>query len=135
MSFRKNGQMSEGLQSDFLVKPTLVNQKFEDALRCYQQELSIALVSLNADAAELAYAYHHVALAFHALGRPADASENYSKAEVTLALARDHIGLEELKPKSAATLKQIRANYLLLLKQTGQTTAAAALEKRIQSAQ
>jgi len=51
-----------------------------------------------------------------------------------LARARDHFGLEALKPKYAATLKQIRENYLVLPRQTGQTTAAAELEKRIQSA-
>jgi len=105
-------------------------RKFEDASRQYAKELEIGKSSLGEDQAELAYAYHHVALAAHALGRAADAADNYAKAERTLALARDHIGLEELKPRHAATLKQIRENYLILLKQTGQTD----LEKRMAAA-
>ena len=108
-------------------------RKYEIALGYYRTELEIALASLQPDEAELAYAYHDVALASHAVGRQSEAAQNYIKAEQTIVLARDHIGLEELKPRYAATLKQIREHYLVLLQQTGQTAAAADLEKRIQS--
>jgi tetratricopeptide (TPR) repeat protein len=108
-------------------------QEFAEALRYYKTELEIGLTTLRPTDAELAYAYHHVAMACHALGRAADAAQNYAKAEQTMSQAREHIGLEELKPKYAATLKEIREHYLILLQQTGQATAAADLEKRIQS--
>jgi tetratricopeptide (TPR) repeat protein len=108
-------------------------RKFEEALGYYRTELEIGSASLKPGQAELAYAYHDVALACHALGRVSEAAENDAKAEQTMAQAREHIVLEELKPKYAATLKQIREHYLLLLQQTGQTAAAADLQIRIQS--
>ncbi len=113
----------------------LGQRKFEDALGCYRKELEIGSRTLKADEAELAYAYHDVAMACHALGRASDAAENYAKAEQTMTQAREHIHLEELKSKYADTLKEIREHYLLLLKQTGQTAAVTDLEKRIQSGQ
>lgn len=117
-----------------LVGHALFGQKkYEDALGYYRKELEIALSSLQPDEAELAYAYHDVALAFHTLGRQSEAAQNYIKAEQTIVLARDHIGIEDLKPRYTATLKQIREHYLILLQQTGQAAAAADLEKRIQS--
>jgi Tetratricopeptide repeat/Gram-negative bacterial TonB protein C-terminal len=107
---------------------------YDDALRYYQTELKIALASLHPNDAELAYAYHDVALADHALGRVSEAAEYYAKAEQTILEAKDHIESEFLKKEYAATLKRIREHYLILLHQTGQTAAAADLEKRIQSA-
>jgi tetratricopeptide (TPR) repeat protein len=107
-------------------------QKFEDALHYYRKELQIGIDSLQPYEAEIAYAYHDVALACHALGR-ADAAQNYAKAEETMSAARSHMDLDELKPRYSATLKQIREHYLILLRQTGQTQAAVELEKRIQA--
>jgi len=121
------------LAYELLGHAYFAQQKFEDSLRSYKTELEIGLASLRSDEAELAYAYHDVALASHALGRATDASENYAKAETTLFQAREHIGLEGLKPKYTATLKQIREHYLILLQQTGQTAAAADLKKRMDS--
>jgi hypothetical protein len=72
-------------------------------------------------------------LASHALGRASEAVENYAKAEQTIILARDHIGLDDLKSRYSATLQQIREHYLILLKETGQTAAAADLERRIKA--
>jgi tetratricopeptide (TPR) repeat protein len=106
---------------------------FGEALRYYSIELRIGLSSLQPYEAELAYAYHDVALSFHALGRLSEAAENYAKAEQTMSQARDHIGLDELKPRYSITLKQIRQHYLILLQQSGQTAAAADLEKTIHS--
>jgi TonB family protein len=110
-------------------------RKFDRALELYQRELDIAVSSLGPDEAELAYAHHHVALALHALGNAKEAQKHYEQAEVTLQLARDHIGLEELKPKYSKTLENIRSNYLILLKQTGQTALAAEVEKRLKAGQ
>lgn len=107
-------------------------RRFDEALRSYKAELQIGLDSLQPYEAELAYAYHDVALAFHALGRASEATQNYAKAEQAMSQARNHIELDELKPRHSATLRQIREHYLLLLQQTGQTAAAADLEKRIQ---
>jgi tetratricopeptide (TPR) repeat protein len=109
----------------------LRQQKFEDALRYYNQELEIALQSLHDSDAELAYAYHDVALVSHALGRVSTASEDYDKAERVLSNAIDHIGMEELKRNYAETLKRIREHHLVLLRQSGQAVAAADLEQRI----
>jgi tetratricopeptide (TPR) repeat protein len=107
-------------------------QRFEEALQSYKTELQIGLNSLEPYEAELGYAYHDMALAYHMLGRASEAAQNYAKAETTMIQARDNIELEELKPRYSATLKQIREHYLILLRQTGQTAAAADLEKRIQ---
>jgi tetratricopeptide (TPR) repeat protein len=108
-------------------------QRFDDALRYYKRELDIALQSLHDYDAELAYALHDVALASHALGRVSDAKDDYEKAELTLSHAIDHIGMEELKRKYAETLRQIREHHLVLLRQTGQTAAAADLEQRMKA--
>jgi tetratricopeptide (TPR) repeat protein len=108
-------------------------REVQKALDEYNAELQIALSSLPPDAAELAYAYHDVAISEHTLGRVSEAAQNYSKAERTLSQARDHIQLDELKPKYSVTLGQIREHYLILLQQTGQTAAAGDLEKRIQA--
>jgi len=105
--------------------------KFEEALQNYHEELQIALDSLKPYEAELAYAYHDMALACHALGKTSDAAQYYSKAEQTILQARDHIGFDELKTRYSATLNQIREHYLILLQQTGQTAAADDLEKRM----
>lgn len=106
---------------------------FGEALKYYTTELQIGLSSLQPYEAELAYAYHDVALASHALGRVSEAAQNYAKAERTMSQARDHIGLDELKPRYSTTLEKIRQHYLILLQQTGQTAAAADLEKRIRA--
>jgi TonB family protein len=110
-------------------------RKFDDALRYYDKELQNAIETLHSYEAELAYAHHDVAMALHAAKRPAEAAPHYASAEQTMVQARDHIGLDELKPRYSATLKQIREHYLILLQQTGQTEAAADLQKRIQSDQ
>jgi hypothetical protein len=108
-------------------------KKFSDAREHYKMELEVGLDSLPPDAAELAYAYHDVALASHALGLPAETAQNYMRAEQTIILARNHIDLAELEVRYSATLKKIREHYLILLRETGQTEAAADLEKRIQA--
>lgn len=108
-------------------------QKFETALQSYRIELQIVLDSLQPYEAELGYAYHDMAVAYHMLGRAAEAAQNYSKAETTMIQARNHIDLDELKLRYSATLKQIREHYLILLRQTRQTSAADDLEKRMQS--
>jgi hypothetical protein len=75
----------------------------------------------------------NVAIAEHTLGRAPEAAQNYFKAEQTLSQARDHIQLDELKPKYSVTLGQIWEHYLILLQQTGATAAAGDLKKRIQA--
>lgn len=109
------------------------SRRFDEALQNYSQELEIALESLQPYEAELAYAYHDMALASHALGKTSDAAQYYSKAEQTILQARDHIGMDELKTRYSATLQQIREHYLVLLQQTGQTAAANDLEKRMRN--
>jgi tetratricopeptide (TPR) repeat protein len=109
----------------------LSDRRFDEALQNYKTELQIALSSLKPYEAELAYAYHDIALALHAMGQVKDAAQFYGKAEDTMVQARDRIGLEELKPRYSATLKQIREHYLVLLHQTGADALASALEKRI----
>lgn len=104
--------------------------KFDEALRYYRVELKIAVATLHSYDAELAYAYRDVAMACHALGLFTEAGDDYAQAERTLMEARDHIQIDDLKPKYTATLKQLREFYLLLLQQTGQTQAAAALQRR-----
>jgi TonB family protein len=108
-------------------------RKFDTALGFYQHELDIAVRSLKPDEAELAYAHHDVALAFHAMGDTKQAQGHYEQAEAILQLAREHIGLAELKPKYAKTMEHIRRDYLILLQQTGQSALAAEVENRLKT--
>ena len=87
-------------------------QNYDQALGYYKTELQISLATLEPYEAELAYAYHDVALASHALGRAVEAAQNYANAEETISAARAHMDLDELKPRYAATLKQIPEHYL-----------------------
>lgn len=125
-------RMNERRTANQLVGSAYFRQRrFEDALGYYQTELAVALQSLHDYDAELGYAYHDVALAFHALGRTSNASVNYDKAEKILSNAIAHIGAEGLKQNYAGTLRRIREHHLVLLRQTDQTTAAANLESQI----
>ena len=60
-------------------------------MRFYQQELAIAKTNLKPDEAELAYAYHDVALGLHATGDLVQARSYYEKSETTLEQARERI--------------------------------------------
>ncbi len=109
------------------------NNDFPNALNYYLEELKIAKATLHDDEAELAYAYHDVALANHMLGKAAEAGEAYTKAEQILPVATRHIHMDDLDKRYLATLKRIRQGLLVLLKQTGDEAGAAALQKEIDS--
>ena len=110
-------------------------QQFEEALQNYQKELEIGLARLKPSDIELGNAYEDVAHAFHGLRRTADAAQNYQKAEQTIRQAVEATQNDSrIQTNYAARLKQVREYYLLLLQQSGQTAAAAELEKRMQSA-
>ena len=109
------------------------NRDFQNALTYYSEELKIARATLHDYEAELAYAYHDVALVNHMLGNSAEAAQAYTKAEQILPVAAQRIHMDGLDKKYLATLKRIQQEHLALLKQVGDTAGAATLQKQIDS--
>ncbi len=107
------------------------NKDFQNALSSYTEELKIAQSTLHDDQAELAYAYHDVALANHLLGKAPEANQDYLNAEAILPRAAQKIHMDGLDKKYLATLRRIQQEHLVLLKQIGDTTGASALQKQI----
>lgn len=100
------------------------------SLRCRTQDRQ---ASLHDTDIELAYAYHDVALGDHAIGRTSEAAGNYAIAEQIPVNARRHIGVEFFQSQYTKAPKQVQSYHLILLKQTGQTAAAADLERKMKS--
>lgn len=111
----------------------VLQRKFREALQVYLQELQIAEASLKPYEAELGYAYHHVALAYHGAGDLVQARAYYQHAETTLREAREHIDSDFLKNEYTKTIKKVLENHLLLLRQTGQEEAAAGVQQRLEA--
>lgn len=120
-----------------LVGHAYFRQKnFENALKYYSEELRIAQATLHGDQAELAYAYHDVALANHMLGNSTKAADAYTRAEQILPLAAQHIGqFDGLDKKYLATLKRVQQEHLILLQQMRDVDGAIRLKKKIDSDQ
>ena len=69
--------MERQTASGLLGQTYFAERKFADALPFYEKELEISKAHQKPDEAELAYAYHHVALTLHALGHVEDATKDY----------------------------------------------------------
>jgi TonB family protein len=103
----------------------LYEKKFAGALTFFKFELAIGEASLKPTDAELGYAYHHVALGYHATGDPQKAQGYYEKADSTLRAAREHMDGDFFKNQYAKALRSVLRDYIVLLQQTGQDDAAA----------
>ncbi len=108
----------------------LYEKKFAEALSFFKTELAIGEASLKPTEAELGYAYHHVALGYHATGDTQKAQSYYEKAESTLRLAREHMDGDFFKNQYAKAIQSVLRDYILLLQQTGQEDAAAKAQQR-----
>jgi tetratricopeptide (TPR) repeat protein len=112
---------------------TFYQKKFADALNFYRRELAIAKVTVEPYAAELGYAYHHVAAGLHATGDLNAARSCYEQSERILEQARRHIGSEYLKNRYSAAIKSVLADYVVLLRQMGDESGAKTAEKKARS--
>jgi TonB family protein len=108
----------------------LYEKQFAEALTFFKNELAIGEASLQPTDAELGYAYHHVALVYHATGDPQKAQSYYEKAESTLRAAREHMDGEFFKNQYAKAIQSVLRDYIILLQQTGQEDAAAKAQQR-----
>jgi TonB family protein len=108
----------------------LYEKKFAEALTFFQTEVVIGEASLKPTDAELGYAYHHVALGYHATGDPQKAQSYYEKAESTLRAAREHMDGDFFKNQYAQAISSVLRDYIVLLQQTGQNDAAAKAQQR-----
>jgi TonB family protein len=108
----------------------LYEKQFAETLSFFESELAIGEASLKSTDAELGYAYHHVALGYHATGDPQKAQSYYEKAEFTLRAAREHMDGDFFKNQYAKAIQSVLRDYIVLLQQTGQNDAAAKVQQR-----
>jgi TonB family protein len=108
----------------------LYEKNFAEALSFFKTELAIGEASLKPTEAELGYAYHHVALGYHATGDPQKAQSYYEKAESTLRAAREHMDGDFFKNQYAKAIQSVLRDYIVLLQETGQEDAAAKAKQR-----
>lgn len=111
----------------------LSDKKFDEAATQFNQELEIAKTCLNQENAELAYAHFHMALGLTVKGNSVEADREYKEAEVVLSNAREKIGSQFLKDQYARNLKTILIAHAGLMKDVGDVSAAAELEKRAEN--
>lgn len=123
-------QMERVTANDLAGQALLYERKFDEALSFFQSEVAIGETSLKPTDAELGYAYHHVALGYHATGDTQKAQLYYERAESTLRAAREHIDSDFLKNEYAKALQAELRDYIVLLQQTGQTDAAVKAQQR-----
>jgi hypothetical protein len=79
----------------------------------------------------LGWAYRNLALANHGLGNVDKARELYGKAEGTLQLAYDSIGMDALKQRYQQGLKEILNYHAIAAEQAGAAAEAQELRKRL----
>lgn len=110
----------------------LGRRKLDKALDSFAAELQLALETLGPDAAETAYAHHHVAVVAQAMGQAQNAGAQYAKAEGAMMRAVETAESEDEQARYRASLAEIRNNYLILLRRTGQRGAEARLRERME---
>lgn len=109
----------------------MAQRRFQEALDYYTRSFSLAQTTVKETDAELGWAYRNLALANHGLGSLDKARELYGKAERTLQLAYDNIGMEALKQRYQQGIKEILKYHALAAEQAGDPTDAAELRKRL----
>jgi TonB family protein len=109
----------------------LAQGRFQEALDYYTHAFAFAQVSLKETDAEMGWTYRNLALANHGLGNINKARELYEKAEKTLQIARDNIGMEALKQRYAQGIKEILKYHAAAAEQAGATAEAEELRRRL----
>ncbi len=109
----------------------MAQRRFQEALDFYTRSFSLAQTAVKETDAELGWAYRNLALANHGLGNLDKARELYGKAEKTLQLASDNIGMDALKQRYQQGLKEILKYHAVAAEQAGATTEAEELRKRL----
>jgi TonB family protein len=109
----------------------MAQRRFQDALDFYARSFSLAQTAVKETDAELGWAYRNLALANHGLGNLDMARELYGKAEKTLLLASDNIGMDALKQRYQQGLKEILRYHAVAAEQAGATAEAEELRKRL----
>jgi hypothetical protein len=79
----------------------------------------------------MGWTYRNLGLANHGLGNLDKAREFYGKAETTLQVARDNIGMDFLKRKYEEGIKEILKYHAAAAEQAGATIEAAELRRRL----
>ena len=118
-------QNERRIANELTGEALLHEKKFPEALSLFKTELAIGEASLKPTDAELGYAYHHVALGYHATGDLQQAQSYYEKSEATLRAAREHMDGDFFKNQYAKAIQSVLWDYIVLLQQTGQNDAAA----------
>jgi TonB family protein len=113
----------------------LAQRRFGEALDYYNKALNLASSVLKETDAELGYAYRNVALANHGLGDLNRARDYYGKAEKTLQLAYNNIGIDGLKKRYRQTLKQTFEYHVVAADQAGATAEAEQIRARLKDLQ
>jgi len=106
----------------------LAQGKNREALENYEEELMIAQKKLENHAYDLAEAHVNVGNAKHDLGDLKGAVRHYQEAESLYRQISKGTALDFVKSKSAYALWQLLRNHAEMLRQVGQTDAAAALD-------
>jgi len=109
----------------------LAQGRFQEALDYYTHAYVFAQSSLKETDAEMGWTYRNLALANHGLGNLDKAGELYGKAEKTLQIARDNIGIEALKQRYEQGIKEILKYHAAAAEQAGARTEAEELRKRL----
>lgn len=109
----------------------MAQRRFQEAFDYYTRSFNLAQTVVKETDAELGWAYRNLALANHGLGNLDKARELYGKAEKTLQLAYDNIGMEALKQRYKQGLKEILNYHAAAAEQAGATTETEELRKRL----
>jgi tetratricopeptide (TPR) repeat protein len=109
----------------------LGQSRFQEALQYFNKAFEFAQSCLKDKDAEMAYAYRHLGMANHGLGNYETAIDYYRKSERSLKLARENIGMEELKEKYLKALKQVLSYHVLAAKTIGANDEAEKTQKEL----
>jgi len=109
----------------------MAQRRFQEALDYYTRAFSLAQAFMEKTDADLGWAYRNLALANHGLGNLDKARELYAKAEKTLQLAYDNIGMEFFKQKYQQGIKEILKYHAAAAEQAGAVAEAEELRKRL----
>jgi TonB family protein len=108
----------------------MAQRRFQEALDYYTRSFNLAQTAVKETDAELGWAYRNLALANHGLGNLDKARELYGKAEKTLQLACDNIGMDALKQRYQQGIKEILSFHAAAAEQAGATAEADELRRR-----
>jgi TonB family protein len=116
---------------------------YAESLAAFQRALAVRQSVARPDDADLGMAYHAVAWGYRMTGNTVEARRNYEIAEATLRKSLEWVNTleektassrelhEEFRQRYTRNLQTILTDLVALLKQTGDTDAAAAAQLRL----